>query len=162
GDVIMATAIVRHLRARHPGAVIVFATQERFHDLVRTNPHIDHVIVCDCIGSLVTLTRHPAFERTYPLTIGGDMCELCGTVFRDTYAPFVAQGIEYLNWFKKGRHLVDLWLERAGFAVADATPEVHVPDEMRARMGDWLTGLTIGRSGPKIALHTRAPHWPAK
>jgi heptosyltransferase-3 len=162
GDVIMATAVVRHLRYERPDAVLLFATQPRYRDVMAHAAQVDHVIDCSCVGSLLALAAHPAFDQVHLLTLDGDCCELCGAVFRETYPPYVAGGIGYANWFRRGRHLVDLWLERVGGRDADRTPELHVPPAIRREMADRLQARLPGSGRTKIAIHTRTPHWPAK
>lgn len=162
GDVLMATAVVRALRQRNPQATLVFATRAAYRSLLEHDPHLDHIIECDCVGSLLALAGHEAFDRVELLNIEGDGCELCGAVYHDSYGPFCALGMNYLNWFKQGRHLVDLWLERAGCADADPRPEIHVPIAIELRMRDRLRQTMGDGRKPVVAMHTRAPHWPAK
>jgi len=162
GDVVMASAVVRELRRRHPDAALCFATQRRFRSLVAYNPRIDHVIDCDCVGSLVDLARHPAFDRRYLLVLHGNHCELCGGSYQDPYAPFVASGIDASGWFLHGRHLVDLMFERLGWNGADATPELHVPAQISADMRRLRRRLVLSPAVPVVAMHMTTPHWPAK
>lgn len=47
GDIILTTPLIRALRKRFPEAIIDFVVKECFLDLVRTNPHLNTVIVFD-------------------------------------------------------------------------------------------------------------------
>lgn len=162
GDIVMATAVIRQLRARHPEAILVFATQSRFRDVLSANPHLDHIVDCDCIGTLIDLAAHPAFQSAHLLTLDGDRCELCGAVFRDTHRPFVEMGLGYMDWYCHRRHLLELWLEQLELDTTDVEPEIRIPDNVAARMRGQLEQGRVLRRGPLVAIHTRTPHWPAK
>lgn len=42
-DVLYATPIVRHIRSLHPQAEISWLVRDKFAEVLKTNPHIDHV-----------------------------------------------------------------------------------------------------------------------
>ena len=162
GDVLMGSAVIRETRRAYPNAALAFATQRRYRSLLAHNPNLDHIIDCHCMGSLLALATHSAFDRSHMLVLHGHSCELCGAVYHDPYAPHVAQGIDVGRWFHHRRHLVDLMFERLGFGDADPAPEIYVPAEIEARMKARLRSAVPSRAACIIAMHTQTPHWPAK
>ena len=160
GDVLMASAVIRHLRQLHPDAAVFFATQRRYHALVAHNPHLDHVVDCECMGSLLALAKHPAFDRQHLLVPSDTYCELCGVSYGDPLQGHQAAGRQ-APWFHHGRHLVELMFERVGASGADPTPEIHVPADVRVTIRNRLSRL-VPAGASLVAMHTRTPHWPAK
>ncbi len=47
GDILLTSPLVRVLRKRFPHANIDFVTKRQFHDLVRTNPHLNTIFTLD-------------------------------------------------------------------------------------------------------------------
>lgn len=52
GDVILATPLVRALRAAHPDAALVFVTKSRYAPVLARNPHLSEVAALEPGGSL--------------------------------------------------------------------------------------------------------------
>ncbi len=162
GDVLMATAVIRALRSRHPDATLFFATQARFRTLLEHNPRLDYVVDCSCMGSLMMLARHPALDGAHLLTLHGDCCELCGAVYSDPHRVFSEQGIDTRRWFFHGRHLVNLMFERLALEGACPRPEIFVPEPIKIGMRARLREILPAQVSAIVAMHTRTPHWLTK
>jgi ADP-heptose:LPS heptosyltransferase len=151
GDVVMASAVIRQCRRLHPDATLVFATQPRHRAL----------IACDCVGSLLELAEHPAFDQRHLLLLHGTECEICGAVHQDSHAPHREQGIDARRWFRHRRHLVDLMFERLGYENDDKDPEIFIPADISAAAQRRLRDL-VPAERSIVAMHLKTPHWPAK
>jgi ADP-heptose:LPS heptosyltransferase len=77
GDIVACEPMIRHLRALHPNALIVWAGRSPYLDMVRYHPQLDGVIPLHCITEWNWLRNLPLFDLVCDLHISGKFCGAC-------------------------------------------------------------------------------------
>ena len=71
GDIILTTPLIRVVRKRFPDASITFLVKSQFYDVIKTNPHINHIISFDKKSGLQGLRklRQDIVKENYDLLL---------------------------------------------------------------------------------------------
>ncbi len=174
GDVLLATPLIRALRARHPGATIAALTRRAFAPLLSGNPRLDEVLALGPGDSLARVARQIRRRRfTHLLDLHGN---LRSRILR-LLVPGHWRGFDARRGARREliRHKRDVYPDRLPVAERyfEAARELDVrPDgkpaeffpEARAleAVDQWLDGADPGRG--VVALVPGAAHptkrWP--
>ncbi len=185
GSILLATPLVRALRARYPGSRIVFLTfadNRRFVELARSADEIWTVrqsafgFFADTVrlaGRFLRLRPEAFLDLEFYSKYVTLLCALSGARVRVGFhlASFWRTGIyTHPVFFNHRIHITRVYAEMArqlGAEVSDRRPlKVEVPEEARQRLDDLYR--RHGVRGPRIAVNVNASdlafcrRWPAE
>ena len=178
GDIILATPLLRAIRARHPDAYLAVATKRMYLPLLADNPRVDRVFALEPGSSLAGLAsqlRHEHF--THLLDLHGSLRSRILRILvpgpwqsypkrrRDRRRLIRTKQDTYLD----RRHVAERYFDAAGGLEVepDGGPaEFFVPTESAARAAAWLEEHGLAQERPLVALVPGAAHptkeWPAE
>ncbi len=181
GDVIHALPVVQAIKESAPHLTLGWVVRRRCADILRGNPHIDHLFVMPNKPSLAELLalRRELRSARYDITLDMQGLLLSGLVTRLSGAPV------RVGWDRnregnalflthpivpgKGRHAheVDLLY---GFAdalgvhapQAEFTPQPYLAAENAAKAAQWLAGLPHPRLALNVGASRAYKRWPVE
>ena len=185
GDVVMATPLLRALRARHPQAHIAFLTERQYAPLLAESPHLDEVIAVAPDESLRALARRvPASRFSHRLDLDGSLRSralrlLAGGKWQYVRGEggtgaFGALG----DWARFGPRLrrssrpefvplAERYFEAAGdldVRPDGLPPEICAGPEAEAEAERWLAKAGLGQGRALVVFAPGGPHevrrWP--
>jgi lipopolysaccharide heptosyltransferase II len=178
GDLLLATPLLRALRARHPDAQITFVTREDMADTLRHNPRISELIAWPRAGSVTDLAHQLRRQRwTHRLDLHGSLRSmalraLMGGRWTGYSKDRLQRELLIVSRRRVGRaipHVADRYFAAARDldVVPDGgPPEFFVTDAARDAADAVLEGHRLAANRPLIALAPGAAHftkrWPLR
>jgi lipopolysaccharide heptosyltransferase II len=154
GDIILTTPLIRAVRKHYPQAQIDFIIKQQFLDLIRTNPHLSHVILFDKNRNFnglkalktsiqqqrydVLIDIHKNFRSVY-LRTGSHatyVTKYSKQIFRRTLLVWFG-----INWYKEIKPVYKRYFEAVeafGIHGDGLGTEVIVPEEETAKTKTFL------------------------
>ncbi len=176
GDLLLATPLLRALRARHPDAEMTFVTREDMADTLRHNPRISELIAWPRQGAMTDLARMLRQRRwTHRLDLHGSLRSialraLVGGRWTGYAKHRWQRALLIASRRRVGRplqHVADRYFAAARDLDVEPDgggPEFFISDSARAAANDVLTRHHLGVDRPLIALAPGAAHftkrWP--
>ncbi|MFH1791404.1 MAG: glycosyltransferase family 9 protein [Candidatus Omnitrophota bacterium] len=184
GDVLLSTPVIKAVRGKFPGAYVAFLVRPETADIVRNNPGVDEVIICDKLKTHKGLTGifrlssrlsglkfdmalilHPTnrvhlacFFAGIPRRVGFD--RKLGFLLTDRLAHTKQEGV---------RHETEYTLDvarRVGADTGDKRPVMCVPEGVREAAASLLRAHGIEAGMRAVAVHAGAScvskRWPAE
>lgn len=164
GDVLLATPLLRAIRARHPGARLTVLTYRRHAPLLLDNPHVDEVIGLTPGASLLSIAARVRASRfSYRLDLdGGPRSRLLRVLAPGGWqtAPRYTVAREVLIRTKRNIYPEDIPLAERYFDAAkalDVVPdggpaEFFLSDDSVAQAEAWLAQAGLGQARPFVAF----------
>lgn len=125
GDVVVVTPIIEAMRKKFPQSEIVFATSQRYRDLIEGNPYLDKVYLCRDFNP--SEFRDPlSYYRAITL-------ELLLNESWDLVYPLQLLDLPYGNW-GTDYHLRELYADTANINLDHEKPYLPVASGQREKM----------------------------
>jgi heptosyltransferase-2 len=170
GDVILATPLVRALRAAHPDAALVFVTRSRYMPVLVHNPHLTEVVTLEAGGSLRRLAaRLRGTSWAHRLDLHGSLRSralraLVGRAWRSCPRQRFRRGL-LCRWgidtFRTPVHAAERYFSAA--RTLDVVPD-GAPAEVFTSAADEARAAALAPHGPYAVLAPGAAHatkrWP--
>jgi heptosyltransferase III len=130
GDIVEAEPIARYLRQRFPDATIYWFVRAPYAELVESVPYIDVCAAVPCITTWILLRDSNLFDEVFDLHINFRPCLVCRLPLSKTSA---GKDVTLANFYDYGSLL---WSQCAcaGIPPLDASPSLHIPAEVEARV----------------------------
>ena len=180
GDIVLATPLARVLRVRFPSSHIDFLVRKEYAELVRYNKNLDRIVEFDTktgFSGLRTLKKqlraehyvivldiHNSLRSRYLRILLG--AENVVVVNKRIFARTMLVKFKK-NYYRGLVSVVDRYIETVntfGVRNDNAGLEMHVPDEMRARVKKRMAVLGVDRNKKIIGFCPSAKHatkcWP--
>ncbi len=120
GDIVAAEPVARQLRKDNPNARIIWCVNEKFSDILKYNPSLDHVLTVTCITEWILLKKMVAHRLVvHDLHLKGRSCRK----YKITNKNNNNSGIDIFNYLDKGS-LLDVFVKTAGLKY----PEQDAPN----------------------------------
>jgi len=170
GDVLCSTPVLRAIRKRFPGCFLAYSTSRGCVDILKGNPHVDHLLCYDETTFLGGLLRHLRFFYEVRRLRFDTVLFLHRSATR-AFVAFLAGigdriGIQTRkrNWMlthalpgpKARLHRVDLYLhllKGLRISAAGREPDIVVGDEERADWHGLKTRSILEDGRPYVVLH---------
>ena len=182
GDIVLATPLLRALRARFPSAHIDFIVRKEYAELVKYNPNLTKCYEFDTTAGFSGLQKLKKRLRTERYDLVIDIHNSIRSRYLRIWLD--AQEVVLINKrmfarimfvkFKKNLYgdtvsVADRYIEpvtKFGVQNDGAGLELPIPDEISARAGEAIALSEINRSGSVIGLCPSAKHatkcWPSE
>src|SRR5262245_11657401 len=130
GDVVEAEPIAHYVRQRFPDATIYWFVRAPYAGLVEAVPYIDVCAVVPCLTTWILLRDSNLFDEVFDLHINLRPCLVCRVPLVKTSA---GKDVTPENYYDYG-NLLSSQCACAGIPPLDATPSLHIPAEVEARV----------------------------
>jgi lipopolysaccharide heptosyltransferase II len=182
GDIVLTSPLLRALKARFPKSTVDFLVKSSYVNLVRNNPNVSRVIEFPDGGSLADAfaIRQEIRNRPYDLVIDAHdsirsriLCAGLKNVVRINKRKIlrtllVRTKIDLYDRFGGAPDVPARYIEPVAHLGVDddgASPELHVPEELRETVASMLAGESIDPASSCIGICPSARHvnkrWPA-
>jgi len=125
GDIVACEPVVRHLRRENPGAILIFALQRNYRELVDSHPDIDFVLPILCVSEWARFSKFKCFDEVVDLNIYGRSCSSCKSHW---YQSDGSNGVNIWNYYEYG-NLLQVYCRTAGIEILSASPLVYPTSE---------------------------------
>lgn len=123
GDLVAAEPVARHLRARHPDAILVWVVRETYRSLPEAYPEVDEVWSVSCLTEWIRIRSHAPFDHLVDLHVPGRSCGVCQVALRrDDGDPAV-----HLDTYYGEGDLLEVFCRSAGLPVLREGPRIRPP-----------------------------------
>ncbi|HUC17010.1 MAG TPA: glycoside hydrolase family 99-like domain-containing protein [Acetobacteraceae bacterium] len=130
GDIVACEPVVRHLKEANPGATVCWVVRAPYRELLDSNPHIDAVIVVECLTEWMIIKNHHRYDQVVDLHVNYRICSCCGIpLIKNRGNPFVDGQI----WLDHG-NLLESFSQGAGLPKLSGQPRVYIQEADRARV----------------------------
>lgn len=146
GDIVACEPVIRHLKEAAPGTTITWVVRPAFRELLDSNPHVDAVVVVDCLTEWMIIRKHGSYDKVVDLHVNYRTCQCCGIPLIKTKGnPFV----DGARWLDHG-NLLAAFSVGAGLPKLSGQPQVYIQDTHRAKVD------TLGLPEQFCVVHRRS------
>jgi len=130
GDIVACEPVSRFLRENHPEAHIVWVVNERYRELIDTNPNIDETLAVRCLTEWITLADSGVFDQIIDLHVNGKSCPVCKVALLKSSGN---TGITEKTYYSHGS-LLQSFCKGAGLRELNDAPRVYIPDSIKEKV----------------------------
>ena len=127
GDIVACEPVSRFLRENHPEAHIVWVVNERYRELVDTNPNIDETLAVRCLTEWITLADSGVFDKIIDLHVNRKSCPVCKVALQKSSGN---TDITEETYYSHGS-LLQAFCKGAGLQELNDAPRVYIPASHR-------------------------------
>lgn len=133
GDIVACEPIIRQVRVEYPHAIIVFAVQRDYRELIDHHPDVDLVLPLLCISEWIWLVRLGLFYKVIDLNIYERSCPICLVPWRK---PGGSNGVVPANYYEHGS-LINAYAKSAGIETPPFGPQVFTSEADRRTVDEF-------------------------
>jgi heptosyltransferase-3 len=130
GDIVACEPVARYARRLYADAYIIWTIRKAYVSLVAHNPHIDRLLVVNCLTEWIYFRRTGLFDIVIDLHVQYRVCPLCDLPLMKTEGNTDITGENYYYYGT----LLSAFCQGAGIDLVDDEPRVYIPRQVGAHV----------------------------